>query len=739
MIIALLVSSSVLVIGIFCLRKLTLGRISMRLRYALWLLVAARLLFPLPVGTSPFSVLNLLPGTVWGRTQGFLSEKEDSQAVLADEIQRLPLAGKQEEAFFGEWNDDAGVLPAAIQNPAGGEEVSRQAVTASVEENPSGYTVAGDREVRGQDAFLDFRFLVGLWLPGFLATGGYMLFSWVRLTRYLNRNRRELPAGTVPGEFAKRFSQNGITVYQVRGLPGPCLAGRHIYIGEQEIQDQELLHILAHEYCHFLHGDGFWAFLRCMLAAVYWFHPLVWAAVCAARQDSELACDEKAVELLGESQRFAYGRTLLGLLKEKDGGSKKCPGTPFMMDGGERNVRKRILALTKKVQTKRTVLAAVLGAVVLVCGCAFTGADQESGAVGTDRSADAERTQAAPDERKQRLSEEDSGEAASVRKEYEAAAETEKRLEDQIRKLEEEALQETDQAAFEDVLYDYDDSGLSRNREVDYQTYLRYTLGEAENPMEDGWYLVCRNEEAGISLYGLYTGKFGFRGLKTLIGEDVNTYDMQWCPSYLNSTSDNIRVLEQAQDGLPRRFVWKLPAAESSTEEIWRLYSGYRYDTGTVDVKVLYEEECLSWAKKYLHFDVDQEAAKIYVTYDGDMYLGDIDISAYQDWETEDVQIVPDTVAFTLDYGAWEGTADTGVEGLAVHLSPGLKFRGAEGLWFDGLSVLTVQVVEDESSDSGFRLQKPEIDGHYVVNAPWQERELKEIGGGTQGAEAGVG
>ena len=52
MILELLFTSTVLIIGIFCLRKLTLGRISMRLRYALWLLVAVRLLVPKENGTS---------------------------------------------------------------------------------------------------------------------------------------------------------------------------------------------------------------------------------------------------------------------------------------------------------------------------------------------------------------------------------------------------------------------------------------------------------------------------------------------------------------------------------------------------------------------------------------------------------------------------------------------------------------------------------------------------------------
>ena len=59
-----LITSSVLIIGIFGLRKLTMGKISMRFRYGLWLLVAVRLLMPVSVGTSPVSVMNLVSGVV---------------------------------------------------------------------------------------------------------------------------------------------------------------------------------------------------------------------------------------------------------------------------------------------------------------------------------------------------------------------------------------------------------------------------------------------------------------------------------------------------------------------------------------------------------------------------------------------------------------------------------------------------------------------------------------------------
>ena len=58
---SILISSSVLILALAALRRLLRGRIRPRLRYALWLLVAMRLLVPIPLPQSDFSVLNVLP------------------------------------------------------------------------------------------------------------------------------------------------------------------------------------------------------------------------------------------------------------------------------------------------------------------------------------------------------------------------------------------------------------------------------------------------------------------------------------------------------------------------------------------------------------------------------------------------------------------------------------------------------------------------------------------------------
>lgn len=729
MILTLLITSSVLILGIFCLRKLTFGRISMGARYALWLPVVCRLLFPFSVGESPISVMNMFSAGLSGMQQIQTGEQEydavraGSSAGFGGEAADLVMKNSAISGDGAVFEDGMGgyvipgqrvemknrVLEQGVETGNRAQQTKTEALTGILAEHPY---------------FL--RIVLGsVWLIGFLSVSAYMLLSAHRFMRYLQKNRSLLPERVLPKDFAKLLSARGMKVYQVQGLPSPCLVGGHIYVGGRAADDpQSLSHILAHEYCHARHLDRFWAFLRGFFTALYWFDPFVWAAAYAARQDSELACDEAAVRLLGEAERFVYGRTLLSLLKS-GAGREECQGMTFMLNRDENGVRERISALAGCVRRKGAAPVLAFAAALLLCGCAFTGAAQgdaeelttisevkDEAAVGPDAETAGDPDAAGQDET-------DGGQDTAGQNSPEGR--------------QDDSEQAADEAAFEEalnyrgVMAGKDDSELFLNREVDYQTYSKFVRGEAENPLENGWYLLCSNEEEGISLYGLYTEEFGFRGLKTLIDEDVNTYDIKWCASPANPFSKNIRVLERAEDGLPRRFVWKLLAEESSTVEIWRLYSGYRYDTGTVDVKMLSEEECLAWAKEYLTFEVDQEQAKVYVTCDGDMYLGAIDISAYRDWETEDVQIVPDCTDFTLNDTVAGLYSDMPYEGTAVYLVAGLKLKGLDGLWCDGLPVLTIQVVEDEKSASGFRLAHPRIDDTYEAKAPWQEKELSEL------------
>lgn len=741
----ILVTSSVLIVGIFGLRKLTMGKISMRLRYGLWLLVAARLLMPLSLGTSPVSVMNLFPGILREST---IQRSADRKPFWQESNE----PGEGESALMGTttadtapfWQNSAqkseGQADEAVSVPDKMQSGSEAAPAAAAETE----TAYGKR-----DGWLPA--VGGVWFLGALFVSGCLFGMRFRFVRYLRRNRREISGEELPNVMGEKLARRGMRVYRVKGLPSPCLVGRHIYIGEETPGgEQGMLHILAHEYCHALHGDGFWAFLRCGLAALWWFDPLVWAAAFAARQDSDLACDEAAVRLLGEEERFAYGRTLLALLQE---GTEKaeCPGMPLMFSGSARGVRERIASLAEIRKAEAVVLAAVLSMVFLVCGCAFTGAADQGTKEGRTEEAVAadiitdgaensvngtEENVVAAQERQMVL--EQSNETFSrIQEEYDVYEKEIAQIEEEITKLEgyltelktrAGTVAEQEQAAFAEVLADYADSGLSGDRQVDVQHFYEYNAGEREDAPEEGWHLLCRDEEETVSCYGLYTEGFGCRGVKTLIGEDVNAFDLVWYPSYMNMDS-NIRVLERAQDGLPRRFVWKYVEEESDVVEIWRLAAGFRYDTGTVDLKVLSQEDYLSWADWHLTFGVDQERDEARVYYDGagNALAGILDISGYQDFEVEEVQIGRDVVSFDLNSEIFGEEAGEDYEGVVILLAPGLKLKGYEELWNDGLSPLAVELLWDEEEAGGFRFGQPKVDERHVCRSLVQERELQDI------------
>lgn len=695
----ILVTSSVLIVGIFGLRKLTMGKISMRLRYGLWLLVAARLLMPLSLGTSPVSVMNLFPGT----SQESTVQNGAAQTLIV------------QEGASPSWQNLA-------QEPAGqtDETVSVPDKTQSGSEAAPAAAAESETAYGKRNAWQPV--IAGVWLLGVLFVSGYLFWMRFRFVRYLRRNRREISEEELPNVMGEKLARRGMRVYRVKGLPSPCLVGRHIYIGEETPGgEQGMLHVLAHEYCHALHGDGFWAFLRCALAALWWFDPLVWAAAFAARQDSDLACDEAAVRMLGEGERFAYGRTLLALLQEGTG-KAECPGMPLMFSGSARGVRERITSLAETRKAEAVVLAAVLSMVFLICGCAFTGA--------ADQGAEERRTEgttAAEDS----AGEQDAGETSSVQ-DRTMVVEGEN---EEFTRIQEEYAE---QAAFAEALADYADSGLSEDRRVDVQHFYEYNAGEREDAPEEGWYLLCRDEEEAISCYGLYTEGFGCRGVKTLIGEDVNAFDLVWYPSYMNEVSPNIRVLERAQDGKPRRFVWKYVEEESDVVEIWRLAAGFRYDTGTVELKVLPQEDYLSWAGWHLSYGIDKEKGQVRVYYDGaaNAQAGVLDISGYQDFEVEEVGICTYAVAFNLNSEIFGEEAGEDFEGVAIHLVPGLKLKGYEDLWSYGLSPIAVQLLWDEEKDGGFRFGQLKVDEQYQINSLTQERELEEM---KSGAASGNG
>ncbi len=324
------VSSCILILAVIALRYLLRGKISLRLQYALWLLVLARLLIPVSFGSTDISVMSVV---------------EKAPAVQAVESVR------DVDTIWQADNGSVQGLPAGAAADNAPLQIAPRATS-------------DDQFSRMSSALTLRKVLLPVWWGGAAVTLLVFLTANLCFAARLRKSSRPL---SVEGA--------SLPVYVARERAVPCLFGLFrpaIYVTQAAADDSELLrHTVAHETTHSRQGDHVWALLRTVCLALHWWNPLVWWAAKLSRQDGELACDEATIRALGESERAAYGRTLIRMACGR-GASPLLTATT--MDGGKTSLHERIVLLAKKPRTAVTAAIVVVLAAALCVGCTFTGA-----------------------------------------------------------------------------------------------------------------------------------------------------------------------------------------------------------------------------------------------------------------------------------------------------------------------------------------------------------------------------
>lgn len=708
----ILVSATFLILMVMFLRRLSKGRISMRFRYALWLIVAIRLMVPVSFGNSHFSILNLTSGWLDGmpdnagmmflEESGYgLSDKMSGDTGNSDNSDAVGI-GSMDGIDADNISEESGEATGIMRENMSGQSADFPVLDGRGTGNISPSVLLGDSRIRFSAMMI--------WAAGIIGVGGYMMVSQRRFVRYLHHSRIEIPWGQLPDSWGRRLEAHRLQVYLVRGLPSPCLVGHDIYIGAQLLEERDQLqHVLAHEYTHAVQGDTVWAFVRSMLCAVYWFYPLIWLAARAAKKDSELACDEYAVRMLGETERFAYGRTLLAMLSKRDRGVGYA-GAVLIMDGRESSVKERIAMIAGKRKNSGTVAVIVALMAVCACGCAFTGAavsDDSSTGKGkqilmTNEGSLSSKSIGAVET----AEEEQAGTESGVDERAKTADQQgdEKRQQEMERDEKDVELFGAEAAVFREILDQSGDSELASAELVDLAEYYNYLYKGGECPLTDGqWYKLPQKEETGIDFYGLYTQDYGFRGLKIKIGDDVNTFDEPWLPV---SFETDVAVLEETEaDSVPRSFAFKICVVNTGDSEVWRLYVADRYDTGTIELSCLESYECREQLKNQkVTLSVDQEAKKVDLVYDGDVVVGSVDISEYADEKIEEAIWDDEAICFQL-----------GEDGRITFLTGiGLKSAEDDRIFYNRLSLIGCPVEAGDFGNREFTIGRPYVTENYL-------------------------
>ena len=326
------ISSAILIVTVIALRYLLRGKISLRMQYALWLLVLVRLLVPMSFGASGLSVMNAVPERV----------------PTAQKSAVMPSTTVKENTNTPAATGTVGVPAQSMNEPIPPDLVQNITVTTTVP------TV--ERTDWAQ-------LIKTVWLIGVGLVGAAFLLANLRFGRRLRHSRRSVDdAGAA------------LPVYESGATETPCLFGLLrpcIYVTPDTLADADTLrYSLAHEQTHYRHGDSLWAVLRGVCLALHWYNPLVWWAAELSRRDAEMACDESTVRRLGENERAAYGRTLVRMTCEK---RPALLVTATMMTDSGKGLRERITLLVKKPKTAAYTAVAVLLVAGLSVACTFTG------------------------------------------------------------------------------------------------------------------------------------------------------------------------------------------------------------------------------------------------------------------------------------------------------------------------------------------------------------------------------
>ena len=360
----ILITSSVLILAVIVLRFLFRKRVSRRIVYGAWLLVALRLLIPVQFGQLDFSVL---------------TQAEPVTEVIT-EIAQKPVSGPSREELY----DDALQEHISQGSPIFIPEIQEQVDTEIqhsgrpapeiydkfLESNKTEEIILPEVSQQIEAAVSEKaapslgQIALWVWLAGIFVMACWFIGVNVSLRHSLRLSSVEFPA------------ESPVPVKVSLILASPCLFGLFrpmIYLTPACTEDERhLRHVLTHEQTHLRHCDHIWAWVRCLCLCIYWFDPLVWVAAYLSKRDCELACDEAALKILGEEERLAYGRTLVDMVA-----SNPAPGqlleTATAMHETKKQLKERVNRIVKKPKLFLTAAIALLLVLFIVTGCAFTG------------------------------------------------------------------------------------------------------------------------------------------------------------------------------------------------------------------------------------------------------------------------------------------------------------------------------------------------------------------------------
>lgn len=334
-----IISSSCLILIMAAVRRLFKRKISPRLQYALWLLVAIRLIVPVNLGNSVLSIENFT---------NQLTEQQQKEETMPNPV------------VHDKNNDSADRIKVfdSIETMNMNEDTEFRLEEYHAVPKEDTASAKPTEKLKVSEIFFVIWVIGAGCVAVVFVISNAVFGKRVKNTRILLEKQNEK-----------------LPVYESSAVETPCLFGMvhpGIYVTNAVVRDEKTLrHAVAHELTHYGQGDLWWSLIRCLCLTLHWYNPLVWWAAKLSKQDGELACDEATIQKLGEDERLAYGKTLIRLTCEKRQDLFIAATT---MTSDKKSITERIQRIAKRRKLTIYVLIGVLLISMIAVGCTFTGA-----------------------------------------------------------------------------------------------------------------------------------------------------------------------------------------------------------------------------------------------------------------------------------------------------------------------------------------------------------------------------
>jgi TonB family protein len=165
--------------------------------------------------------------------------------------------------------------------------------------------------------------LTAVWIAGFSVSVGFLMIGLGRLAWLASRSRRVTggPWVEIAAEISRRYGIARTVVLLQSDHPSLLVTWGvwHPRIllprGAGAWPADRIRVVLSHELAHIDRGDWLMQMTAELLRSAYWFNPLLWIAGRRLRQESEHACDDAVLNLLGVDGS-EYATHLLDLARE---------------------------------------------------------------------------------------------------------------------------------------------------------------------------------------------------------------------------------------------------------------------------------------------------------------------------------------------------------------------------------------------------------------------------------------